>query len=287
MKKSQEELERMSANGDKEAMEELLHHKIRNHSDIRKMKIYLRRIVTIFVVIAVAIIGFLLWFFIGGSAKKITDMQIDAARYSLFKNPVEYQILEDDISKIVESISKKSYKYTKKYSEKINQKQIGQYVSLLCFYKIRYDINPYLMMSITASESEFDPTKISKKYAYGLNQLIKPTYREVNWRMNKANGDIMDVYNNTDAALYYIYDVSKSLCEEFGLEKLTLRQISVAYNGGIKRAYNAIAYNQYDNQILPLETIEYADKVQFYFTNYTKGKFDVWYYEKDYLKTNS
>jgi len=291
-RKSIEELEAMAANGDKEAMDKLLHHRISNHADVRKFKVYLRRIVTILLVIIIIVVSAFIWFFASGTANKINEIRIDAARYALYRNPVEYQLLEHDVEEAIKYIEKTAYKYTRKYSQKINTKQIGEYVSLLCFYKIRYNNDTYLSMAITAAETEFDPTKISKKHAHGLNQIIPSTYREVNQRMNKDNYDIMDVYHNTDAALYYIYDTQKSLRRELKLERITIRQMAIAYNAGIKVAYDAMSINQYDNETLPKDTLRYMDIVEFYYTNYIRGNFKVWYYEKDYTdpkpaKTNS
>jgi hypothetical protein len=276
--KTMEELEKLTETGDKEAMNALLHKKISDHPEI----VYVRRMATIGIIFFIIIVGLLFWFFFSGGAKRVNDMQIDAARYALFRNPVEYQLLERNINEAILYIQETSYKYTKTHSEKLNEKQMGAYVSLLCFYNVKYNRDPYISIAITAAESEFDPTKISPMYAYGLNQIIKTTYKEVNWRMRKGSGDIMDVYNNTDAALYHQYDTERSLCEEFNIEKITVRQLACAYNGGIKRACRAMAANRYDNEVLPLETIGYMEKVFFYYTNYKKGNFKVWWYEKDY-----
>jgi hypothetical protein len=63
--------------------------------------------------------------------------------------------------------------------------------------------------------------------------------------------------------------------------------MACAYNGGFMRAYRAIRANQYDNDNLPEETLDYMEKVIFYYTNYTSGNFNCWYYESSYLgKTN-
>ncbi len=282
-RKSIEELEELANSGDKEAMEKLWQHRIGNHSEMRRMKIYMRRMVTIMVAIAVVVVGVAAWFFFSGTAKKVTDMQIDAARYSLFRNPVEYQIIERDATIAMENLRDLSYKYTKEASTKLDEKQLGQYVSLVCFYKAKYDRDPYLVMAITAAESEFDPTKISRSGAMGVQQMMPITFREMNRKLCKYRDcNILDVYDNTDASLFFMYDVEKSLCREFGLASLTIRQLACAYNGGINRAYKSMKASRYDAFMLPGETIEYMDKVVFYYTNYKKGNFRVWYYEQAY-----
>lgn len=292
-RRSHEDWEKMAESGDKEAQEYILNHRISNHSEVRKIKVYFRKMFTGVCIFFAALIIFVIWFTFSGNTKKIVNMKMDAERYSMLRNPVEYQILEHDINAMTKGLRVLSYKYTRQSASIMNAKQTAAVVSLLCFYKFKYNIDPYFPLAIIATESEFDPTKISygqngEPIAYGLMQLLPPTFKEMNGRLSKYYDlDIMDVGANVDAGLYYIFDTDQRLRRELKKDSLSYRQMACAYNGGFMRAYRAIKANQYDNDNLPQETVDYMVKVIFYYTNYIAGNFNCWAYEASYLgKTN-
>jgi soluble lytic murein transglycosylase-like protein len=213
-------------------------------------------------------------------------MKINAAKYGLFSESFDYQLLKKDVELIVDTMQKKSY------MQKLDSKQLSQYVSLLIIDKIERGRDPYLVCAITSAETEFSPHKISRsmsgmEIAHGLNQVTEDAGEFVQKQMlcnfDYSKKDLLDVYVNTECALGYLQWIEKNLCKQFHWKNANPKYLAYAYNGGLINTIKAIATHQWETY-LPEETREYGEKVMYYYTNYKAKRFDVWYYR---IKTNT
>ena len=82
-----------------------------------------------------------------------------------------------------------------KYAEYINQ------------YAVRYAVDPYLVMGIIKTESNFDETAVSHKNASGLMQIIEPTALWLAEKMELSDFTYEDITTpalNIEMGCYYM-----------------------------------------------------------------------------------
>ena len=108
----------------------------------------------------------------------------------------------------------------------------------------RYSIDPDLITSVIAAESNFDPKAISRRNARGLMQLLPATAN----RLGVKN--IFDPQENIDAGAHYLSDL-------LVLYKNDLALTLAAYNAGPERV------QRYGQRVPPFaETISYIQRVK-------------------------
>ena len=101
------------------------------------------------------------------------------------------------------------------------------YKDYILQYSKEYRLNPYLVMAIIKTESNFDKDAISPKGAMGLMQITESTAEWVAESTGTADFEIHDLYDpetNIKMGCWYI----NKLREEFGTTELIL----AAYNAG-------------------------------------------------------
>ena len=101
------------------------------------------------------------------------------------------------------------------------------YKDYILQYSKEHGLNPYLVMAIIKTESNFDKDAISPKGAMGLMQITESTAEWVAESTGTADFEIHDLYDpetNIKMGCWYI----NKLSEEFGTTELVL----AAYNAG-------------------------------------------------------
>jgi soluble lytic murein transglycosylase-like protein len=198
--------------------------------------------------------------------------------------------MEKETAQMMEGIQEISSKYIGAGLRKMNTNELKTFVSLIYTESLFNWTNPtykYFVRAIVAAESEFSPEKIGRysngvEVAYGLMQNTKDAFKEMNERVlfKYDNVNIMNVGDNTEVGLAYLRQCNSELKHRFKNKKITFKQIAWAYNTGIAGAIKYVASGE--KRFLMEETKEYGEKVMFYYTNYCKGNFKVWYYEPCY-----
>ncbi|MDV4152314.1 lytic transglycosylase domain-containing protein [Clostridium sp. AL.422] len=146
----------------------------------------------------------------------------------------------------------KKYVYPYKYAEYVNK------------YSEEYELDPYLVLAVIKTESNFDTTAVSKKDAKGLMQIMDTTSEwaaeelEINYFIPSM---MFDPELNIKMGCWYI----NNLENEFD-EKLDL--VLAAYNGGSGNVNKWLSYEEYSKDgenldYIPFpETKKYVDKVK-------------------------
>jgi hypothetical protein len=255
--------------------------KEKKHSLV-KNRIY----VTLFIITAVLFIFYMIFNMVNNLSLSADEFVKKSLKYGLYNSPMEFELMKRETQEMISGINEVSRKYGQCNNDKLSDKQLGEYVSLLVFYKYKLGVDTLLFRSITATESEFYPEKISRTngvpIAYGLNQVTKMTYNIVNHEgLLKYDRDdkIMDVYCNTEAAIFFLYNNQQKLKKFLNIDKVSSKLLSYSYNGGLFATYKAALAGDFERK-LGDETLEYWDKVKFYYDNYSKKNYKVWYYEK-------
>lgn len=102
-----------------------------------------------------------------------------------------------------------------------------KYKEAIMEYSEEYNLDPYLVMAVIKSESNFNKDVVSHKQAYGLMQLTEPTATWIVGEMKKENfkySDLFDAETNIQMGCWYL----NNLREEFNDVDLVL----AAYNAG-------------------------------------------------------
>ena len=82
-----------------------------------------------------------------------------------------------------------------------------KYEEYIYQYANQYEIDPYLVMGMIKTESNFDESAISNKDAKGLMQIMEPTAMWLSGRMELENFSYDDIYRpelNIKMGCYYI-----------------------------------------------------------------------------------
>lgn len=101
------------------------------------------------------------------------------------------------------------------------------YKETIMKYSDEYNLDPYLIMAIIKTESNFQKDVVSHKQAYGLMQLTEPTATWVAGEMKKddfKNSNLFNVETNIEMGCWYL----DNLREEFQNVDLVL----ASYNAG-------------------------------------------------------
>ncbi len=137
----------------------------------------------------------------------------------------------------------------------ITAEEIGRIVSLFWELTVKYEFDPYQIVSWIFQESEFKITAISKKGAVGLTQVLATTGQEVARKMNiewRGWETLLDPELNLRIGFYYL-----NWCRE-RLAVVTEHQVFSAYHWGIgnlqRMGLNETAYSR--------EIMERADQLR-------------------------
>jgi len=130
-----------------------------------------------------------------------------------------------------------------------------KYVEHIKKYAAQYDIDPYLIMSIIKTESNFDSDAVSNKKASGLMQIIEPTAL---WLADKMELEDFQYENITDPELniqmgcyyvHYLLDIYE------GNEENAM----AAYNAGEGTVNRWLENKEYSSDGKTLHTIPYPE----------------------------
>ncbi len=134
-----------------------------------------------------------------------------------------------------------------------------KYMNHIKKYAAEYAVDPYLIMSIIKSESNFKPDAVSHKQASGLMQIIKPTAQWIADRLNLTDFEyeqITDPALNIKMGCYYM---SYLLNLYDGNEKNAL----AAYNAGEGNVSRWLADDAYSKDGVTLLQIPYPETRQY------------------------
>ena len=146
----------------------------------------------------------------------------------------------------------KKYVFPYKYSEYVNK------------YSEEYELDPYLVLAVIKTESNFDENAVSIKEAKGLMQIMDSTGEWVAKELNINNFNASMMFEpeiNIRMGCWYL----KNLEEEFD-EKMDL--VLAAYNGGSGNVNKWLSHEEYSKDgenldYIPFpETKKYVDKVK-------------------------
>lgn len=102
-----------------------------------------------------------------------------------------------------------------------------KYETTIIKYSKEYNLDPFLIMAVIKTESNFQKDVVSHKDAYGLMQLTDSTAKWIAEKMKKDNfrdEDLFDPEKNIEMGCWYLDDLRK----EFNNVDLVL----AAYNAG-------------------------------------------------------
>lgn len=145
-----------------------------------------------------------------------------------------------------------------KYSQYINK------------YSSQYNLDPYLIVAIIKTESNFKDNAKSNKNALGLMQITPETGEWIAQKHNIEEFDeniLLDEETNIKFGCWYI----KDLYNEFNDN---LENVLAAYNGGRGNVNKWLQDDRYstDGKVLKeipfKETAQYVKKVEFYYNLY-------------------
>jgi soluble lytic murein transglycosylase len=131
-----------------------------------------------------------------------------------------------------------------------------KYADSVAKYSHKYDIDPYLVLSIIKAESKFNPNAISRTEAMGLMQIAKGTGRWGAEQIGLRDFTEDDLYNpdiNIQIGCWYI----NNLRTEFGRDNL--ETILAAYNGGSGNVSKWLQNPEYSKDGITLEHIPFAE----------------------------
>lgn len=146
----------------------------------------------------------------------------------------------------------KKYVYPYKYEEYINK------------YSDEYGLDPYLVLAVIKTESNFNKEAVSKKDAKGLMQIMDSTGEwiakelGVNYFMSSM---LFDPELNIKMGCWYLNNLEKEFDEDLDL-------VLAAYNGGSGNVNKWLNHEEYseDGETLSYipfpETKKYVDKVK-------------------------
>ncbi len=127
-------------------------------------------------------------------------------------------------------------------------------------YSSEYGIKPELVYAIIKSESDFDKDAISHANAYGLMQLTKETFNDVNIMLKEENRYNFDEqWNNAEVNIKYGTKYLQYLLNLFDDNEIAA---IAAYNAGmnnVKKWFDNGTFNQ--ENIRFKETYDYVKKV--------------------------
>lgn len=140
----------------------------------------------------------------------------------------------------------------------------------------RFDIDPFLLLSIMREESRFEPEAKSTAGAIGLMQLMPMTAKRLVRKTGlqiKDNSDIREIKTNITIGAFYL----KELIREFGSTIIA----TAAYNAGEERVRDWLNKGRYRSPDEFVEDIPYEET-----RNYVKRvlttyiKYRLWYTKK-------
>ena len=146
----------------------------------------------------------------------------------------------------------KNYVYPYKYAEYVNK------------YSEEYELDPYLVLAVIKTESNFDKSAVSKKDAKGLMQIMDGTGEwiakelDINYFLTSM---LFDPELNIRMGCWYLKNLEKEFDNNLDL-------ILAAYNGGSGNVNKWLSHEEYSNDgenldYIPFpETKKYVDKVK-------------------------
>lgn len=143
-----------------------------------------------------------------------------------------------------------------------NVKKALKYYPLIENYSTRYNVDPFLIVSIIKVESNFNPNAKSKKGAIGLMQIMPSTAKEVSEiYLNYGKFDEDKLYEpefNIMVGVYYVKILSEMFDDNLNL-------VLASYNAGLGNVQKWHKENpiiEYDPQQMPFnETKNYVSKI--------------------------
>jgi len=126
----------------------------------------------------------------------------------------------------------------------------------------KYNLDPYLLLSIIKAESNFKTDAVSSKGASGLMQLTQQTAAWCSIKMDYEYTDIFDTKTNIDLGTFYF---------SYLLEKYESKELAIAaYNAGHGNVDKWLSNSEFSengetlNKIPFPETDKYLKKILFY-----------------------
>lgn len=269
-----------------------MHNDVKDFHETNRKFHSLVKLLLIFVVpIFILCLGYIFWIATTGKITNLIEARGIIAKYNLLEKSVEYRDTEKIIMMCMAGMEKRLRVWGEMYSSdrRLTQSEIEQIASLIYMYKKtenRGDNFDKFILALIASESQFDKKAVSAMNARGIMQLMPDTFKWMNlnrrWMFEYI--DIENVYHNVECGILYTL-----FCEKYLKSKLertpSLKEISYAYNMGHHAAPDAIKASyktKRTNDYMAQETIKYGDKLMYYYTNYCKEKYDVYWYELFY-----
>ncbi|MCK4260039.1 MAG: lytic transglycosylase domain-containing protein [Halanaerobiales bacterium] len=256
------------------------------HEDTKKIHSWSKFFLVAILIFFAVNITLLIWMLSGGNFHRLKQMRVAAARYELIEPRAEYSMLLRETKMMERGLRSKLLLYGKEYniSKRLTSDEFEQYVTILYIYKIIHGINVNLIRANTASESLFNTRALSSAGARGVNQLMMYTFKWVNNNLlyKYDKNDIWDVYDNTEACLQYWLFNKKLLASQLK-RKPKSYEMAWAYNCGATEAIKAIVSGK-PSEYLSKETVTHGKKVMFYYKNYRKNKYNVYWEEQFYKK---
>lgn len=145
-----------------------------------------------------------------------------------------------------------------------------KYEDYVIRHSAKYNIDPYLVISVINTESKFNERALSSKGAYGLMQIMPDTGQWISQYLDikPFNNDMMyDPEINIKMGCWYLNNLSKEFNGDTEL-------ILAAYNGGRGNVNKWLSNGEYSKDGKALhkipfkETEEYVRKVKFSYNIY-------------------
>ncbi len=255
------------------------------HKDINNLRSITKYLVIIFVPLFICLGAFFVWIVTSGKISNIIEARTIIGKYALLEKSPIYKDIEKKVMNCANGMEKILKKRYEMYSEdkKINVLDVECIASQMYIYRKinNKDENfDFVMLSVMAAESEFNKKSSSPKGARGIMQLMPTTFK---WIVKDKlfvfeNVDIENVYYNVEAGIWY-WIFCENYLKSLMKRKPTLKEIGYAYNGGHNSVPWEILTEKNIYYYVSQESREYGDKINFYYTNYIKDKYDVYYKE--------
>lgn len=193
-----------------------------------------------------------------------------------------YSLGRDDISSIIIMNNLKRNEDKKLPKEYISITYPKRYWSLLKKYGKRFNIDPYLLLSVMRQESAFDPNAISPADAYGLLQMTPYVARAMTRKLKKkwiSNEQLLDPETNIELCAYFLSDLLKKHNDNLVMALATYNANPRAVKRWIKRFSWVSDIEEFIEEIPYKETRTYVKLVLRNYTNNLyihEGKFQVY-----------
>jgi len=192
---------------------------------------------------------------------------------------LEYLLIKKKVRLIKKGLKAAMIKRKAKINRwgQLTRKETEYYASVLSIAQHYENLDVLGFIANTSGESEFNKLCKSKAKtpAYGLNQIIVVTFKEFRG-ITPVLYNIFSVYHNTQIGVRYWLHCRERLRKVLG-RKPTVAMISMGYNCGINGLIKDIRRGKNWKRYLPKETRKHGRKIKFYYDNYKKGNYEVYF----------